>query len=194
MSNELINSQYQKLKDEQLERIKFRDNLILVQLGTVGTIITFILSKDNVDRPYMEFGYLLIPWISSVLAFLYYSQDEKIKDIKNFLVSEEQKGVYGDCSWERHKSSGKRIGMLIAVDIIIFLLPSLLALGRSLYVIRTSHIGMLPLLYMVWGICVCVFGFTVYVMKHSYWPSSKDSVKKEPVEKDTFGKNLSKRV
>lgn len=191
MSNELIVSQYQKLKEEQLERIKARDNLILVQLGAVGTIISFILSKDNADRPYMEFGYLLIPWISSVLAWLYYSQDEKIREIKAFLKAE---GIYADCSWEKHKSSSKRIGMLIAIDVIIFLLPSMLALWRSCYLLSENKAAMGAWLNIVWWICVGIVLFTVFSMIQSYVSKPEKPVEAAPpAEQDKF-KNLSKRV
>jgi len=177
MSNELIVSQYQKLKEEQLERIKARDNLILVQLGAVGTIISFILSKDNADRPLIEFGYLLIPWISSVLAWLYYSQDEKIREIKAFLKAE---GVYGECSWEKHRSSGKRIGLLIALDIIILLLPSALALWQYPSLLHANRLPSGVWLNVIWWICVGIVVFTVYSMVASY--ASKPERPVEPVE------------
>jgi hypothetical protein len=39
--------EYEKLKDEQTQRIGFRDNLLYVTLGLFGTVISFALSNKT---------------------------------------------------------------------------------------------------------------------------------------------------
>lgn len=77
---EVYLQEYGKLKDEQAQRIGFRDNLLYVTLALFGTVLAFILG-DN-ENPY---GLLVLPWASLVLGWTYLVNDQKISAIGRYI-------------------------------------------------------------------------------------------------------------
>ena len=72
--------EYEKLKDEQVHRIAFRDNMIFVLLGSVGAVASFALSDaQNI------YALLVIPWICIVLGWTYIVNDRAISAIGLYL-------------------------------------------------------------------------------------------------------------
>jgi hypothetical protein len=72
--------EYEKLKDEQTQRIGFRDNLLYVTLGVFGTVITFAVSnKAN------YYALLVIPWVCLILGWTYLVNDEKITALGRYI-------------------------------------------------------------------------------------------------------------
>ncbi len=133
---EVYLKEYEKLKDEQTQRIGFRDNLLYVTLGLFGTVITFAVSnKTN------YYALLVVPWVCLILGWTYLVNDEKITAIGRYIrlnLAEKIKehtshtqieSIFG---WEiAHRSDNRRkrrkIEQLI-VDQITFVFPGLVAL------------------------------------------------------------------
>ncbi len=72
--------EYRKLKDEQTQRIGFRDNLLYVTLALFGTVLAFILGDK--ENPY---GLLVLPWASLILGWTYLVNDQKISAIGQYI-------------------------------------------------------------------------------------------------------------
>ncbi|WP_315788875.1 hypothetical protein [Fischerella sp. JS2] len=77
---EVFLQEYEKLKDEQAQRIGFRDNLLYFTLGVFGAIISFAVSnKAN------YYALLVIPWVCLILDWTYLVNDEKITAIGKYI-------------------------------------------------------------------------------------------------------------
>jgi hypothetical protein len=72
--------EYGKLKDEQTQRIGFRDNLLYVTLALFGTVLVFALGEKG--NPY---ALLVLPWGSLVLGWTYLVNDQKISAIGQYI-------------------------------------------------------------------------------------------------------------
>ncbi len=77
---ELYLQEYQKLKEEQAQRIGFRDNLLYVTLALFGTVLAFALGDKA--NPY---ALLVLPWVSLVLGWTYLVNDQKITAIGQYI-------------------------------------------------------------------------------------------------------------
>jgi hypothetical protein len=133
---EVFLQEYEKLKDEQTQRIAFRDNLLYVTLGVFGAVISFaISSKAN------YYALLVIPWVCLILGWTYLINDEKItaigryirltlaEKIKEHTGYEDSESIFG---WEiAHRSDNRRkrrkIEQLI-IDQITFVISGIVAL------------------------------------------------------------------
>ncbi|MEM9091944.1 MAG: hypothetical protein AAGC93_24810 [Cyanobacteria bacterium P01_F01_bin.53] len=76
-------AEYEKLKDEQIARIGFRDNLLYVTLGIFGAIISFVASNTS-----DFYGVLVLPLVCIVLGWTYLVNDEKITAIGFYVQTE----------------------------------------------------------------------------------------------------------
>lgn len=72
--------EYGKLKEEQGQRIGFRDNLLYVTLALFGTVLAFALGDKA--NPY---ALLVLPWVSLVLGWTYVVNDQKITAIGRYI-------------------------------------------------------------------------------------------------------------
>lgn len=133
---EVYLQEYEKLKDEQTQRIGFRDNLLYVTLGVFGAVITFaVSSKTN------YYALLVIPWVCLILGWTYLVNDEKITAIGRYIrlnLAEKIKELTGHTEiesifgWEiAHRSDNRRkrrkIEQLV-VDQITFVFSGIIAL------------------------------------------------------------------
>jgi hypothetical protein len=133
---EVYLQEYDKLKDEQTQRIGFRDNLLYVTLGVFGAVISFAVSnKAN------YYALLVIPWVCLILGWNYLVNDEKITAIGRYIrltLVEKIKENTGHTEiesilgWEiAHRSDNRRrrrkIEQLI-IDQITFVLSGIFAL------------------------------------------------------------------
>ncbi len=128
--------EYDKLKDEQIQRIGFRDNMIYVNLVAVGGVAAFAVS----DVTHLHV-LLIIPWVCLVLGWTYLVNDEKISAIGRYirLVLVESLRVKLDVSesqllgWEiahrddKHRKQRKLFQLFI--DEITFCLSGIAAVG-----------------------------------------------------------------
>ncbi|MEU2568789.1 hypothetical protein [Streptomyces althioticus] len=135
MSNEMLKVEYERLKEEQVRRIGFRDNLIYVALGVAGAIFAFYFSEE--DRQYVL---LIPPFALTVLGWTYLVNDEKISSIGRYIRERllPEIKVQGDDSatllgWETyHRSDSNRVWRKVTqsvVDISAFCLPSAVSLA-----------------------------------------------------------------
>ncbi|MBD2445853.1 hypothetical protein H6G76_01535 [Nostoc sp. FACHB-152] len=72
--------EYSKLKDEQVQRIGFRDNLLYVTLALFGTVLALAIGEKA--NPY---ALLVLPWVSLVLGWTYVVNDQKITAIGQYI-------------------------------------------------------------------------------------------------------------
>jgi hypothetical protein len=72
--------EYEKLKDEQRERISFRDQLIFITLGSVGGVFSFVIEK-----PDYIMALLVLPFVCIVLGWTYLMNDEKITEMGDYI-------------------------------------------------------------------------------------------------------------
>ena len=77
---EISLKEYEKLKDEQTQRIGFRDNMLYVTLVVIGGAVS--LAIGSADR---YSALLLVPWICIILGWTYLINDEKISSIGKYL-------------------------------------------------------------------------------------------------------------
>ena len=77
---EIYLQEYDKLKNEQIQRVGFRDNLLYVTLALFGTVLAFALGDKA--NPY---GLVVLPWVSLVLGWTYLVNDQKITAIGKYI-------------------------------------------------------------------------------------------------------------
>jgi len=103
-------AEYQKLKDEQVARIGFRDNLTYATLIAVGGILSFALS--NTARSEVV---LVLPLATVALGWTYLINDEKISALGRYVRNDLTVRVAAAVSsaaddifaWERTSSGDK---------------------------------------------------------------------------------------
>jgi len=72
--------EYVKLKDEQIARMRFRDNLLYVTLITFGGIISYAMTHQS-----HYYAFLILPWVCFILGWTYVANDEKISAIGRYI-------------------------------------------------------------------------------------------------------------
>ena len=109
---ELSILEYEKLKDEQIQRIGFRDNILYVTLVAVGGVISFALGSVKTHS-----AMLLVPWICIILGWTYIVNDEKISSIGKYIRQKLEKRIQREANlsetvlfgWEmEHRTDKKR--------------------------------------------------------------------------------------
>jgi hypothetical protein len=75
-------NEYVKLKDEQIARMRFRDNLLYVTLVAFGGIISYAIVSEHTQYYY---AFLLLPWVCLILGWTYLVNDEKISSIGRYI-------------------------------------------------------------------------------------------------------------
>ncbi len=128
-------SEYEKLKQEQIARIGFRDNLIYATLIALTAVVS-IVADDTTRAPVL----LVLPMVSIALGWTYLVNDEKISAIGRYirisfsdrvreLAKSKDPMLFG---WEiAHRSDTRRGSRKIIqffVDEFIFVLPGLIAI------------------------------------------------------------------
>ncbi|GIH05736.1 hypothetical protein Rhe02_38030 [Rhizocola hellebori] len=128
--------EYERLKEEQAQRISIRDNLMYATLVSIAGVILAMYQTSNADL------LLLLPLGCVVLGWTYLANDEKISAIGRYIrtdleprlaaLLDAQPPVYG---WElAHRSDRRRRSRKVAqlcIDLMTFCLP-----GAGALVIR----------------------------------------------------------
>jgi hypothetical protein len=133
--------EFEKLKDEQNKRIEFRDHMIYITLGVIGTVFSFILEK-----PEFNTALLVLPFICIILGWTYLMNDEKVTEIgvyiKNILIpiiekskSDPELSLHNN--WEvyhkkAHNRASKKVIQLI-LDIMLFCFSALFSIISFFY-------------------------------------------------------------
>lgn len=73
-------TEYEKLKDEQIARIGFRDNLVYATLIAIGGILSFALGASG-----NLFVLLILPLATFALGWIYLNNDYKISAIGRYI-------------------------------------------------------------------------------------------------------------
>lgn len=123
--------EYERLKEEQSQRIGTRDNLIYATLISLAAVIAAYVQAN---RPQML---LLIPPVCLVLGWTYLINDEKVSAIGRYVRTElapRLEGLVGEpvLGWETaHREDRRRVsrkaGQLVA-DAMVFVVPAVAAL------------------------------------------------------------------
>ena len=137
---EISLKEYEKLKDEQTQRIGFRDNMLYVTLVAIGGVVSLALGTADKHS-----ALLLVPWICIILGWTYLVNDEKISSIGKYLRIKlderirQQMGLSERIllGWEvEHRSDKRRVQRKIIqclVDEIVFCLSGVFAVVAYLY-------------------------------------------------------------
>jgi hypothetical protein len=137
--------EYDKLKDEQTSRIGFRDNLLYVNLVTIGAVLSFIFSKDAAGGEGPKYVVLLvIPWISIVLGWAYLINDDKISNLGKYFETvlftaihkelgedkEKDQFILGweTCNFTSKRRTRRKIEQLL-MDELAFVLPGIISIA-----------------------------------------------------------------
>lgn len=129
-------SEYEKLKDEQISRIGFRDNLLYVTLTVYGALAAYSLADSSRYQ-----ALLVLPWICIILGWTYLVNDEKItaigsyikKDLTESLTQLTANDVNGaSFKWESaHRNYSRRKRRKyeqLVVDLSAFVIPGIIAI------------------------------------------------------------------
>ena len=130
--------EHNQLKQEQGQRIGFRDNLLYATLGTYAAILGFALGKEP-----NFYALLVLPWVSLILGWTYLVNDHKISEIGRYIryqLTGKITEALADSTdappileWETaHRSDGRRerrkLEQLL-IDQVTFVCSGLVALG-----------------------------------------------------------------
>lgn len=132
MKENILLAEYNSLKMEQLERIKVRDNLIYLSLGSFGALFSFAIIQSQF------YVTVLLPIVSFVLAWVYISNDSKVSQIGRYIqnhlskqVNKELKITYA-FDWENKfkitKTRKLKKIFQFLTEIMTFIIPSTFSL------------------------------------------------------------------
>ncbi len=171
---EVYLQEYSKLKDEQTQRIGFRDNLLYVILVVFGAVLSFALTNQS-KSPYAIYALLVLPWVCLILGWAYLVNDEKISAIGRYIrvklvekISEHAgntdiPSIFG---WEiEHRSDKRRhrrkIKQLI-VDEITFVFSGVSAL-LAFWLLASPPHWSIPILWWVELVLLVILGVEIFV-------------------------------
>lgn len=146
--------EYEKLKDEQTERIGFRDNLLYFTLGIYGAVLALALGEQ--ESPYALYALLVLPWVSLILGWTYLINDQKITAIGRYIrynlakkiskltgKPEGIEAVESILGWETAHRSDKRHKRRkyeqLIIDEIAFVISGIVALGAFAYQMLSAN-------------------------------------------------------
>lgn len=161
-------TEYGKLKQEQISRIGFRDNLIYVTLIALTAVVS-IVADDITRTPVL----LVLPMVCIALGWTYLVNDEKISAIGRYirvsfsdrvreLAKSKDTMLFG---WELvHRSDNRRRSRKIIqffVDEFVFVLPGLIAIlifwfSASAYLLPLRWIAGVEILFLL------ILGFQIF--------------------------------
>jgi H+/Cl- antiporter ClcA len=135
---DILITEYNTLKSEQLERIKIRDTLIYISLGVFGAIFSFaMLESSKLSLDDKRIVLLLLPTISFILSWVYIDNDAKISHIgdyikSNIIPSINKEGSNVIFGWEiYHKNDYRknaRKTLQWFTDILTFFIPAVVSI------------------------------------------------------------------
>ena len=164
-------NEYIKLKDEQIQRMHFRDNLLYVTLVAFGAILSY--AETDQSRYY---AFLVLPWVSFILGWTYLVNDEKISAIGKYFryelsnkiekLTAVEKGLILDWDVGAYRSDKRRVSRKIfqfIVDETTFFISGLVALGIFWLKEPTSPSLGIQLLSIGEVVLLCSLGIWIFV-------------------------------
>jgi len=137
-TNNFIELEYTKLKDEQLARIGYRDNMVYLSLVAIGAVYSFALADSS-----HYFTFLVLPWVNIILGWMYIVNDEKVSAIGRYIRTQLIENIENTSNkkiifnWEIvHRNDKHRIQRKIiqcAVDLLTFPVPGMLSIFAFFY-------------------------------------------------------------
>ncbi|MCX4557854.1 hypothetical protein OHA02_16790 [Streptomyces phaeochromogenes] len=166
LTDDILRVEYERLKEEQIRRIGFRDNLIYVSLAVSGAIFAYYFGGHN-----RAYSLLMVPFSVSVLGWTYLVNDEKISAIGKYFREELRAELVGrgcaetsTLAWESfHRNDPDRVWRKraqTAVDLFTFCVPSVAAVVVFLI---EKHSEILP-----W-VCSSVALLITALLIFSFW-------------------------
>lgn len=164
-------NEYNSLKSESAKRIGFRDNLLYVNLTTIGAIVSYAA-----NNPAHYYALLIIPWICFILGWTYVVNDEKISAIGRYVrynltdkinqLLEQPQDAVVLFGWEiAHRSDERRLGRKIIqfmVDILTFCVAGLITTG-ALWMLVPDMPGYLKILTVGEFVLLVLLGVEIYI-------------------------------
>lgn len=162
-------NEYIKLKDEQIQRMRFRDNLLYVTLAAFGGIMSYAVIEAS-----HYYAFLVLPWVCFIFGWTYLVNDQKISAIGKYVREElsdkieiitaaEKNSLLG---WEvAHRSDKRRVSRKIfqlIVDETTFFISGLVALGFFWFLVPEQIVG-ITLLWSVEVVLVCSLGIWIFM-------------------------------
>lgn len=129
---ECLLKEYECLKEEQVARIGYRDNLLYVTLGSLGALVGYsFFEGESADIGRRAVALFAGPWVSIVLGWSYIVNDHMVTRIGRYLQRELEpelrrvvKGSVGLLAWEQvHRIGEERFArkvVQLAIDLIAF--------------------------------------------------------------------------
>ncbi|MBV2152926.1 hypothetical protein [Kitasatospora sp. SUK 42] len=135
VSVQVLLAEYTSLKDEQKQRIGFRDNLIYATLASLAAVLAATLQSDGHPE-----RLLLLPPVTFLLGWTYLVNDHKISAIGQYVrdelaprVADVVEGRHVLFGWEvAHRTDDRRVSrkyLQLAADLLVFCLSSFVAIG-----------------------------------------------------------------
>ena len=164
-------NEYVKLKDEQIARMRFRDNLLYVTLAAFGGVISYAMSNPSQHF----YTFLVLPWVCLSLGWTYLINDQKISAIGEYirltlteklgpLINEQPKLLFG---WEIAHRDDKlrkiRKIFQLFIDELIFCLSGLIALVVFWMLETTSWNLILRGTFFIECLLLCCLGIWIFI-------------------------------
>ncbi|MGI0493255.1 hypothetical protein ACN4EG_15840 [Alkalinema pantanalense CENA528] len=172
--------EYSQLKQEQIQRIGWRDNLLYVTLSLYGVVLGLALGETLGDKAKNPYALLILPWVSLVLGWNYLVNDQKITAIGHYIrhtlvqkishhLGSDHPGADSILGWEiahrsdRHRQHRKFKQMI--VDEIAFVLSGIAALIAFSHFISPWQNGLISVL---WGLeLLFLLGLGIEIIRYA---------------------------
>ena len=165
-------NEYVKLKDEQIARMRFRDNLLYVTLVAFGGIISYAIMSEQEQYYY---AFLILPWVCLILGWTYLINDEKISAIGRYirlqlveklgpLVQKQPDSLFG---WEIAHRDDKwrkpRKYFQLLIDEIVFCLSGCASLFLFWFMAPKPIPSELLFLFVIEWILLLILGLWIFI-------------------------------
>ncbi len=183
--------EYSKLKDEQTQRIGFRDNLLYVTLVAFGAILSFALSQKtevaskavgDVANNTNYYALLVIPWVCLILGWAYLVNDQKISALGKYIREDlrpkinpeigketaEESTFYWEIQNRNNPQRQQRKIKQLVIDEITFVISGLVAL-IAFWKFICPPSPLIIALIVIEGLLLLVLGWEIFSFARGEW-------------------------
>jgi len=164
-NKEFYIAEFERLKEEQLKRIEFRDHMIYLTLVAIASTFAFAYKHSEYDLVF-----LVLPLFNIIMAWTYYTNDRKISAIGSYLKDELIPKITGEkSSWEIYRLKRKdrflRKLLQLFIDLILYIGTAF----YSLYIFISKNNSLNAFHYVLIGlIIILLITLTVLFIKASH--------------------------